>query len=114
MDVEAVVARRLSKAVGAPAFLEVPEDSPASFIVVEQTGGYGEALETVALSIDCWAGKLQRKQARALAEKVSAAIPDLDIEPNIFGPAVESIYRQNDPDTGRSRYIVQMQLNICE
>lgn len=114
MDVEAVVARRLSAAVGADAFLEVPAGATSAFLTVEQTGGYGDVLRTVTLDVDCWAGKLERKRARALADAVAGAVPDLDVEPNIFGPTVENIYRQNDPDTGRSRYIVQVQLRTCE
>lgn len=114
MDIEATVARRISEAVGVPAYLEVPADAPASFVCVEQTGGYGDALRTVTLDVDCWAGRLERRQARALADKVCAAVPDLDAEPDVFGPTVENVYRQNDPGTGRARYVVQVQLNVCE
>ena len=32
----------------------------------------------------------------------------------MFHPEVTNCYRQNDPDTGRSRYIVQAQLWVCE
>lgn len=114
MDIEAVAARRLSKAVGVPACLEVSEESPDSFISVERIGGGGSMLEPVRLAVDCWAKKEQRKQALALAEKVKAAACDLDEEPNVFHPEVTNCYRQNDPDTGRSRYIVQIQIRVCE
>lgn len=114
MDIEAVVARRLSKTVGVPAFLEVPESAPDSFISVERIGGGGSMFEPVQLAVDCWAKKKQRKQALALAERVKAATYDLDEEPNFFHPEVTNCYRQNDPDTGRSRYIVQAQLWVCE
>lgn len=114
MDIESVVAGRLSKAVGAPAFLEVPESAPGSFISVERIGGGGSMFEPVQLAVDCWAKKKQRKAALALAEKVKAAAFDLDEEPNVFHPEVTNCYRQNDPDTGRSRYIVQIQVWVCE
>ena len=45
---------------------------------------------------------------------MKAAVCDLDEEPNVFHPEVTNCYRQNDPDTGRSRYIVQAQLWVCE
>ena len=32
----------------------------------------------------------------------------------MFHPEVTNTYRQNDPDTGRSRYIVQAQVWVCE
>ena len=114
MDIEATVARRLSKAVGAPAYLEVPERAPDSFITVERIGGGGSMFEPCQLAVDCWAKKKQRKAAQALSERVSAAVYDLDEEPNVFHPEVTNTYRQNDPDTGRSRYIVQIQLWVCE
>ena len=112
MDIEATVARRLSKAVGVPAYLEVPERAPDGFITVERIGG--SMFEPCQLAVDCWAKKKQRKAAQALSERVKAAVYDLDEEPNVFHPEVTNCYRQNDPDTGRSRYIVQAQLWVCE
>ena len=114
MDVEAAVARRLAQTTGAPAYVEVPGDMPDSFISVEQIGGGGSMFEPCRLAVDCWAGKKQRKAAQALSEKVKAAVYDLDEESNIFNPEVTNCYRQNDPDTGRSRYIVQIQVWVCE
>ena len=114
MDIEAVVARRLSDAVGVPARVEVTGATPERFISVERLGGGGSMFEPVQLAIDCWAGKKQRKAAQALSEKVKAAVYDLDEEPSVFHPEVTNCYRQNDPDTGRSRYIVQAQLWVCE
>lgn len=114
MDIEATVARRLSAAVGVPAFLEVPESAPDGFVTVERIGGGGSMFEPCQLAVDCWAKKKQRKQALALSEKVKAAAYGLDEEPNVFHPEVTNCYRQNDPDTGRSRYIVQIQLWVCE
>lgn len=114
MDIEATVARRLSKAVGVPSYLEVPEGAPDAFITVERIGGGGSMFEPCQLAVDCWDKKKQRKAAQALSERVSAAVYDLDEEPNLFHPEVTNTYRQNDPDTGRSRYIVQIQLWVCE
>ena len=45
MDIEAVVARRLSKAVGVPGRVEVTADAPESFISVERLGGGGSMFE---------------------------------------------------------------------
>lgn len=114
MDVEAVVARRIAQAVGVKGFVEVPESAPDSFISVELIGGGGSMFEPCQLAVDCWAKKKERKRARALAEAVKAAAADLDEEPNIFNPEVTNCYRQNDPETGRSRYIVQIQVWVCE
>lgn len=114
MDIEAAVARRIAKATGVPAYPEVPKDAPGSFATVERIGGGGSYMEPVQLAIDCWAGKKQRKAAQALSERVKEAVYGLDEEPNVFHPEVTNTYRQNDPDTGRSRYIVQAQVWVCE
>lgn len=114
MDIEAAVARRIAKATGVPAYTEVPKDAPGSFATVERIGGGGSYMESVQLAIDCLAGKKQRKAAQALSERVKAAVYGLDEEPNVFHPEVTNTYRQNDPDTGRSRYIVQAQVWVCE
>lgn len=114
MDVEAVVARRLARAVGVKGFVEVPESAPDSFISVERIGGGGSMFEPCQLAIDCWARKKERRKAQELAEAVKRAALDLDEEPDIFHPEVTNFYKQNDPDTGRSRYIVQIQVWVCE
>ena len=112
MDVEAVVARRLMDATGIPAFLEVPPDTPDEFLTVEQTGGGGMFLEPFQLDVDCFAQT--RKRAKAMSKDVSTAVYDLDEEPNIFHPTVENTYRMPDPDTGTPRYVVQIQVWVCE
>ena len=114
MDVEAAVARRIAPAAGVTGFVEVPESMPDSFISVERLGGGGSMFEPAQLAVHCWAGKKQRKAAQALSERVKAAVYGLDDEPNVFHPEVTNTYRQNDPDTGRSRYIVQIQVWVCE
>lgn len=112
MDVEEVVGRRLGDATGILAYLDVPKDAPDEFVTVELTGGGGTYLEAVALDVDCWAST--RKRAKAMSKIVAAAVPELDEEPNIFGPKVENVYRMNDPDTGRPRYVVSLSLWVCE
>lgn len=114
MDVEAVVARRLKAALDVPVYLEVPDGSPDRFLVVTQVGGGSRFADPVALDVDCWAGNLERKDAAALAAMVRDAIPDLAEEPNIFDPKPTNVYRANDPETGRSRYTVQVSLRVCE
>lgn len=118
MDVERVVAARLSESTGIPAFLEVPDGArdPGDILVVEQTGGGGGLLEPVSLDVDCWSTKAGggRRRARAIAEAVCAAVPGLEDEPDIFHPVVTNKYRMNDPDTRRPRYVVQVELFVCE
>lgn len=118
MDVERVVAGRLAAATGVPAFLEMPAGSedPGDLLTVEQTGGGGGYLQPVELDVDCWSTREGggRRRARAIADAVAAAVPDLDEEPNVFHPQVTNRYRMNDPDTRRPRYVVQVELWVCE
>lgn len=115
MDVEAIIAKALKRALGVPAYLEVPADAPDAFIVVEQTaletvGDHvgGAILARASLDIDCWALKNQRKQAAVLAQSVTKALSSLKTEP-ITTTVCTNTYRANDPDTGRSRYVVQVE-----
>ena len=91
---KAVACAVVSRAVSVPGRVEVTAEAPESFISVERLGGGGSMFEPVQLAVDCWAGKKERKAAQALSERVKAAVCDLD--------------------TGRSRYIVQAQLWVCE
>lgn len=114
MDVEATVARMLKDALGLPAYTEVPAEPPGLFIVVEQVGGGSSFDDPCMLDIDCWAGKRGRREASAIARRACDAVRDLDAHPNIFGPEPTNVYRSNDPDTGRARYVVQASLRVCE
>lgn len=118
MDVEAVVARNLADLTGVPAFTEMPpgDADPGDLLVVEQTGGGGGFMEPVTLDVDCWSTREGggRRRAKALAELVRAAVSDLDNEPSIFHPNVTNQYRMADPDTRRPRYVVQVELWVCE
>lgn len=118
MDVEAIVAKALKDALGVPAYLEVPANTPDAFIVVEQTSmeTTGDHLgrpimANVSLDVDCWCLKDQRKQAAALADSVIKALSSLETEPTTTTKH-ENTYRENDPDTGRSRYVVQIETTI--
>lgn len=118
MDVEATIAKALKDALGTPAYLEVPANAPDAFITVEQTSMDtlcdhlgNPVLANVSLDVDCWCLKNQRKQAAALANSAIKALSSLSTEPTTTTKCTNS-YRENDPDTGRSRYIVQIETTI--
>ena len=116
MDVEQTVARRLMEDTGIQAFLTVPENTPDEFLVVTQTMRTGGRFNPVfSLDVDVW-GKDEHARARAheMAQKVIDAVNDLDTEQNIFAPQTTNVYRDPDADTGRMRYIVQIEVTVCE
>lgn len=117
MDIEAVVARRLAASTGVPAFVEMPpgDVDPGDLLLVTRTGGGGTYMEAAQIDVDCYSTKEGgRKRARELSELVKRAVPELDEEPDLFAPEVTGCYRQADPDTRRPRYVVQLQVWVCE
>ena len=116
MDVEQTVARRLMKDTGIQAYLSVPEKTPEEFLTVTQTMRTGGRFNPVySLDVDVW-GKDEHARSRThtMAQMVIDAVCDLDTEPNIFSPQTTNVYRDPDVDTGRMRYIVQIEVTVCE
>lgn len=111
MDIEAVVAKHILSTTSIKTYVEKPSaqklNGVTEYAVVTLTSGGSNILDEISLDIDCYAPEGARKTAQALAEKVSSAVLSLDTINSLFRPTVENIYRQNDPDTGEARYIVQ-------
>ena len=117
MDIERVVAQRLKDKTGIDAYLSVPVDPPDEFLTVEviRTDVQSRFIPVYALDVDVWAKDAHaRARAHELAQKVIDETPNLDEEPNIFNPTFENCYRSPDADTGRARYVVQIECAVCE
>lgn len=118
MDVERLVVDYLNSLdLGATAYYDVPADRPASFLVVEQTGGglssYVVGLPSV--DVDCWAPT--RREAALLAEAVArAALPMPERLGDVFYASVSSTYRNPDLDTRppTERYTVGIDLTVMD
>lgn len=117
MDIERVVAQRLKDKTGIEAYLSVPVNPPDEFLTVEiiRTDVQSRFIPVYALDVDVWAKDAHaRARAHELAQKVIDETPNLDEEPNIFNPTFENCYRSPDADTGRARYVVQIECAVCE
>lgn len=116
-DLEAAVAAFLMSQTGVQAYVEKPGKDvkavPTDYLVITQTGGGSNLFDQVQLDVDCYAPKKRRKRAKATATAVCAAAADLGELPNVFNPSVTNVYRQNDPDTGEARYVVQLEVYVC-
>lgn len=114
-DIERSVAKYLLDETGIQAYIEVPQEPADEYLSVELTGSSGNPWNaTYHMDIDCVAGQDQRRRARELAYRVQRACHDLDTLPCVFNPTVSNIYRMNDPDTRRSRYVVQLDFVLCD
>lgn len=115
MDIEAVVARKLASECDIEAFLNVQKNTPDEFLTVTLTGDGGWIYRTCSLDVDVW-GKDEnaRKQVCELAQRIISAIPSLEDETNLFHPQFENAYREYDADSGRAKYVIQIEVGICE
>lgn len=111
MDAERSLVDYLNGAgIGAAAYYDVPADRPASFVVVERTGGPRSdiVVERPMLDVQCWAGS--RRDAALLADAVADALRAMpDAVADCFHVTITSTYRNTDLESGTPRYHV-----VCE
>ena len=111
MDAERTLVDYLNGAdVGATAYYDVPSDRPASFVVVERTGGPRTdiVVERPMLDVQCWAHN--RRDAALLADAVADALRAMpDAVAECFHANLTSTYRDADLESGTPRYHV-----VCE
>ena len=101
--IETIVLDYLSEALSVPVSMEVPEDPPDQFVVIEKTGGGEENhIKSATLAIQSVADSLY--QAAVLNEAVKAymdGISDLD---SIGRSSLNSDYNFTDTASKRYRY----------
>lgn len=85
-----------------PVYMEVPEDPPATMVIIEKTGG-GERdkIKTATLAIQSYAPTLF--EASQLNETVKLAIGSVDIT-SLFAAKLNSDYNYTDTSTKKYRY----------
>ncbi len=67
-NVEATLIAWLPRAVGVPAYAEVPDPRPGRFLVVQRTGGVMTVgIDNPTVSVSCWAGSAYDASELALA-----------------------------------------------
>lgn len=106
----------VAAAVDVPVLQDVPSERPASFVLVERTGGAMDAdmvSDSAVFSLRCWAGS--DPAARALCRDVREAVAgSVDADDAVIGSAVTSVYADRDPDTGSPRctLVCQVTFNV--
>lgn len=85
-----------------PVYMEVPEDPPATMVIIEKTGGAErDKIKTATLAIQSYAADLFA--ASQLNEAVKLAIKNADIT-SLFAAKLNSDYNYTDTSTKRYRY----------
>lgn len=101
--IEKTVRDYLAGLLTAPVYLEVPEDPPETFVVLELTGaGEADRLPSAVLAVQSYAPTLY--EAASLNELVRGAMDGLTGLPRVSACGLQSAYNWPDPRTKRRRY----------
>lgn len=101
--IEKVVLDYLSGALSVPVLLEVPENQPETFIVVEKTGSSREnRVNRSTLAVQSYAATLYN--AAALNELVKHAMDGLSGLPQVGSARLNSDYNFTDAGSKQYRY----------
>lgn len=103
MSAEKIVLQYLLEKLEVPAYMEVPEDPPKSYVVIEKTGSSRTnwitestfALQSIAETME---------EASELNEKVKEAMDGITTLPDISRSALNSDYNFTDTTTKHYRY----------
>ena len=101
-----------TKLDGIPVFLEMPEERPDEFVLIERTGGANQdrgAINSAMIAIQSWSGSLYG--AASLNDLVKAAMLEIPNEANdVCECSLNSDY--NFTDTTKKAYRYQAVYNI--
>ena len=112
--IETIVLTALSNQLQVPVYMEVPEDKPASYVVLEKTGSEREnRIDRATISAESIAGSLY--EAASLNETVKGVMDQLpQLTEEIFSAALVSDYNFTDTDTKERRYLAAYNITYKE
>ncbi len=84
LNVQADLRARLEKALGVPAYVNVPEKRPKSFVVVKRNGGHRLNRHQDRPGVDIYSYAPTEAQAASLATKASAFMDALQRDRDAF------------------------------
>lgn len=101
--IERTVLNYLEAQLSVPVYMEMPEDMPASFVLVEKTGsGRDNHINRATLAIQSYAPSLEG--AAELNELVKAAMDAMPDTEDVFRSKLNSDYNYTDTSVKRYRY----------
>lgn len=101
--IEKIILDYLSTALTVPVKMEVPEDPPAEFCVIEKTGSdVSNYIKRATVTVQSYAASLYR--AAELNEEVKATMENLSALSEISKASLNSDYNFTDTQTKKYRY----------
>lgn len=101
--IEVIVLNYLNNTLKVPAYMEVPQDAPAEYVLLEKTGSSAENLvESATFAIQSYANTLFA--AAMLNEEVKVAMNNIDSLDEVMGSELNSDYNFTDTTKKKYRY----------
>ena len=102
--IEIIILTALEEALSVPVVMEVPEDKPDSYVVLQKTGSQRtNRIDSAIFAVQSIAPSLY--EAAALNEEVKAVMDQLpETEEKIFRAELNSDYNFTDTETKERRY----------
>ena len=101
--IEKIAINHLSTALTVPVYMEIPENPPNTFVLVEKTGSSRtNRVNRATLAVQSWAGSLLA--AAELNERVKAAMDELAGIDDVSAYRLNSDYNFTDTAQKRHRY----------
>lgn len=108
--IEIIVTKYLSENLDVPVFNEHQENEPASFVLIDRTGGNKKnQLKSATFIFQSYAES--KYKASLLNEKVKEVVEKMEILPEISGIHLNSDYDYTDVQTKRYRYQAVFDIN---
>ena len=101
--IEKIVLDYLNDALNVPVYMEMPENKPDRFVLIEKTGSSRENhIDFATITIQSYAGSLY--YAAALNEDVKQAMDDIIALDTVSSAELNSDYNFTDTETKKYRY----------
>lgn len=101
--IEKIVTQYLSTTIAVPVYMEIPENPPDTFVLVEKTGSSrANRINRATLAVQSWAKRMV--DAAELNEQVKAAMDELVIFDDVCVCRLNSDYNFTDTATKHYRY----------
>ena len=100
--IEIIIKNYLAEKLSVPVVLEVPANSPKSFVLLEKTGSREERIDRAMLAIQSYAPSMY--EAARLNERVKAAMDSAAELDAVSASRLNSDYNFTDTTTKRYRY----------